>query len=1443
MVKSVVDDIEKLRSQLLEMGKTNNLVNYQIKDERTIQITDSDMEEVLTKLVIDGGGLKVTNVKMAAAGSDDLRSLLSRSDIDGRLERLIQRYREDFDDLGYTTVFVALGFITWKGKGGAKAPIVLLPVRLNRDDTGSVRIFWSGDDVCVSPTLIEKLKESNVRVPPLEPIETVADLRKCLDVLKASIEGRAEFGTNAQIVIDVFDFSKSVMYNDLDTSSWPHISPLVDKILRPPVGNIDKREEREIPSCTYSILNADASQMNVVMDVLDGHSVVVEGPPGTGKSQTIANIIAECLGNKKTVLFVSEKMAALNIVKKRLDDADLTRYVLELHSENSNRKNFLKEMERSMMSEPTSDPLSEQECMKLERVRSELDAYAQAVSEPMGNRGLTPYQLIGMRESAHAGIKRRRRNPVRVDIKNATEIDDDQWDSLVSLLRSAADIMPQVMPVKKNVWKDHKVCDFTPDREHTLRDNIANVNKRLDDIQASYRDVCKLMGVTAPQTIGEMAELGEICDSMRRYGGMALKDIMEGDPDEYIKATEPKISAVASLQEHRNEIFKKYREGVLNIDAGELAARYEKYENKLLGGSKRREIKSILESNSNTGSVADAEIGQDLEKISKYQKELRTFATIEHRGLFGDKWRGAASDAIELRGIRDWTVKVKKNIKSGKFSDTTALLISRGTQGTPLDSKTAELNMYVSDMMRSIDLINNILGSQIKENRNDLKPVSLRKWLKDLTTNMDTLKPWSSYCDLLNKFEDTPITEMASRISSGDIHPQDFVDTLILNFSGALLAVAVNERPPLRTFSFETHDMLIKDHDLLDRVILETNKSRLAMRMHRITTERMNEQDEKIRILKGEFNRGHGQISVRKIMKLAGSGVQSIKPCFMMSPRSVAQFMDHDDVTFDVVIFDEASQVLPAESIGSLMRAQQAVIMGDSKQLPPTSFFEKKGDSTNEVAMVTDMESLLNLCRAALPVRVLSWHYRSRHDSLMALSNRLFYDDRLMVCPSPSPAPENMGLQLRYVRSAIYERGITGSNPKEAKMIARAVWHHYIDTPARSLGIATYNINQQKAITAEVEKMFKRHPDARANMMRHTDEPFMIRNLENIQGDERDVMYVSIGYGYDTDGKLSKSFGTLNREGGERRLNVLMTRAREQCVIFSNFKSADMGMREDMPEGVKALQAYLEYAEYGHTSKLDTPPLKDQLAESIATFLASKGVKTRMNIGTSSFRIDLAVCSPKDPNIFVLAICLDGRTYQRIKYTRDRDRMFSFMLTRMGWDMCRVWSMDWYSNPDAAKKRLWNKVSTVLSKISAEMKTDTALFDMVSELIESESPICRDVLYDKVKTLTNAPRITSAMKKEVEDAAASCVYLGKAAEDDGFLMAPGRDITVRKRDTSAKWRPEWIHHSEYIKAIKEASVNGTTENEIITSALSKMGLPNTTEFREEVEQYMGLPLK
>lgn len=1436
------DEIGKLRAQLLDMGKNNNLVNYQYLDDRSIRLIDTKPEDVFRMLVLEGAGPRIISSKAVNISEDDLKGNSSQTDIDRKLERMIRRYYEDYENLGYTTVFVAMGFLSWKTNTNNKAPIVLMPAKLRRNDSGNVCISWNGDDVRVSPTFMEKLRELNIRIPDQEPIESLEALEKCFETMSTAIDGRIGFKISSGVVIDTFDFSKSVMYNDIDPANWPEIPELVQRIMDPSLNGKEQATERRIPSCTYSILDGDSSQMSVVMDVLEGRSVVVEGPPGTGKSQTISNIISECLGNGKTVLFVSEKMAALNVVKRRLNEAGLASYIMELHSDNMNRKNFLREMERSMSREQILDAPSDSECSRLERIRGDLDAYADAVSQPIGDRGFTPYQLIGMRDVALGNIKRRKRVPVRIEIKEPLSIDDKAWDDCIDLLRTASELIPQVMPIKKNPWKDCDVRNLTPDREYAFRDHMFNISKRMEDIQAASKDVCKVLGVPVPQTLGEYIALDKECKNILRLGSISLRD-MEGDADEYMMAADAVIRDLNDIQTMRATILKKYRTGIFEVDA---AGNYDEFirSKKTLLKKTYKDMKKVFDKNAFSTNLSEESMEKDFVTLADYQKKLKEFDPTDKDNLFGEKWNGIDSKVEVLKNIRDWTVSVKRNRTSGRFTDTTALIISRGGNGSPLESIYKEMGDNITSLLRSMDGIMDILGMDpedvFEKGYNELKPAGVKKWLKDLNSNMDTLRPWANYCDMMEKFAISPINDLGKKASNGDINALDIMDTFLVGYTGALIASAVETRPSLRDFSYELREIWVKDFSDLDVSLLKTNCERLRKRLMTISEEKMEQEEEGIRILKGEFNRGNGQMSVRKIMNLAGPAIQAVKPCFMMSPLSVAQYLANKEIRFDVVIFDEASQVLPADSLGTLLRGRQAVIMGDSKQLPPTIFFEKKEEGSSDAATPRDMESLLNLCRASLPVRVLSWHYRSKHSSLMALSNRLFYDDKLMVCPSPFPAPPHMGLKLRYVRTAVYERGATGTNPKEAKMIARAVWHHYIETPEKSLGVATFNINQQKAITEEVEKMFRRHADARANMMLNTTEPLIIRNLESIQGDERDVMFVSVGYGYDTDGKLSKSFGALNRAGGERRLNVLMTRAREQCIMFSNFKSMDMGIRENAPEGVNALQAYLEYAEFGHTSKLDSPPIKDDLVESIGTFLASKGVKTSINVGSSGFRIDVAVCSPEDPSTYIMGICLDGRTYQNMKYTRDRDRTFTSMLQRMGWNTYRIWSMDWYANPESSKKRLWSRVSGALAKVASRPAADPEMFSLVSELVEKWSPIHKDMLQFKVKEAKKVPTVSAKMRNEIADAVAAAITLGRFEEKDNFLLVPGRPIFPRIRNKDEKWKPEWVHPEEYIKALKESVDIELNEDQIIAAALQRLGLPDHKVFREEARTYLGI---
>ena len=303
----------------------------------------------------------------------------------------------------------------------------------------------------------------------------------------------------------------------------------------------------------------------------------------------------------------------------------------------------------------------------------------------------------------------------------------------------------------------------------------------------------------------------------------------------------------------------------------------------------------------------------------------------------------------------------------------------------------------------------------------------------------------------------------------------------------------------------------------------------------------------------------------------------------MMSPLSVAQYLDptNEELQFDVVIFDEASQVKPEDALGAFMRGKTAVVMGDTQQLPPTSFFDQMatGESEEEVATSLDMESILHLCKLSFPVKMLKWHYRSRHESLISVSNKEFYNNELLVYPSPSHDDPELGLKLHYNPNTVYDRGSSSANHLEARDVVKEIFNHfdkYGDT--KSLGVGTFSVAQKNAILEELEIERKKRPELEPLFSENKDERFFVKNLETIQGDERDVILISVGYGYDQAGKMSLNFGPLNQDGGERRLNVLITRAREKCVVFSNFKAYDMHLTANPPYGVKALKEFLSYA-------------------------------------------------------------------------------------------------------------------------------------------------------------------------------------------------------------------------------------------------------------------------
>jgi very-short-patch-repair endonuclease len=502
-----------------------------------------------------------------------------------------------------------------------------------------------------------------------------------------------------------------------------------------------------------------------------------------------------------------------------------------------------------------------------------------------------------------------------------------------------------------------------------------------------------------------------------------------------------------------------------------------------------------------------------------------------------------------------------------------------------------------------------------------------------------------------------------------------------------LQRLAYAQFPALSQFERAGHEDAAAQFRAADRASLLYNRTR-AMTRHfeNLPNPSSPLAGGQMMVLKNEFARKRGHMPIRKLMLEAGRVVQAIKPVFMMSPLSVASFLPPGAVEFDLIVFDEASQVKPVDALGAVARGKKLVVVGDSKQLPPTSFFDSltgAGEDANEENVTADIQSILELCKARqMPERMLRWHYRSLHQSLIAASNHLFYEDKLVIFPSPGGKGQ-LGLVYHYLPTTYYERGTTRTNPQEAAAVAAAVLHHARTTPKLTLGVVAFSTVQRQAIQDALEIGRRQHPETEAFFAAHRHEPFFIKNLENVQGDERDVILISIGYGRTKDGYLTMSFGPLNGEGGERRLNVLITRAKQRCEVFTNLTADDLDLNRTRAKGVAALKTFLNFAQHRRLNQNEETgrELESPFEEAVYRALAARGYTVRPQIGSQGFYIDLAVVDPDVPGRYVLGIECDGAMYHSARSARDRDRLRQQVLEAVGWRLHRIWSTDWFRDP------------------------------------------------------------------------------------------------------------------------------------------------------------------
>ena len=1453
-------EFKNLRKELLDLTLRNQLLNFKSRA-KTITIVNQSPINLYQTLVLQENKMYfVANKKdkkedkssvwdhipfdfsKFSEGDKKLATDLTPKELQKRLYYINNQAKTMLQEQGYNILYLAVGFLEWNDKSKPRqknnAPLVLIPVSMERKKVGeSFNLEWTGEDIQTNISLKAKLLEGGIELPDFEFKKYGEVIDHYLASVRRAVSRMDGWEVNSNVALGFFSFTKFVMYNDLNPEAWADNvdltkNELIQAIFNPAKNDHEAFREEDIDSRLeyqnmYQVLDADSSQIAAIQDVKAGRNLVVEGPPGTGKSQTIVNLIAELLAEGKSVLFVSEKMAALDVVKDRLTGVGLGKFVLELHSHKTRRKKFLKDLQKAT-NVRAQEPLNiDQTIRKLETLRRQLDDYSQIIHKPVFAVNLSAFQLYGMKESADDHFARKNTLMPLVRFESPENVTLKDLDDMKIALENLAELYQTIS--KENPWSKCAPKSLLPADLREIEMLINDTLLALDNFLVERGRVYDIYGIKKPDTLNEFQNslsAFEIIKSQNAelIDGSILKSGAwnNNNDDAFIL-----IQELQKYQKYAGALA-KFNQSIFQVDIDRLIYELQHLSTKKFRFFNNKQHIELVER------YYAVPVPNNIEDIIRDLKQAKVIIklrrNLEANNALGQKYYGGYwhlnANPEDLKAIARWMHEFTALVREGTFSQNTIDLMSKDLFDIKPERDLAEYidsgEEFVRVLSRLKDKLNPRSKLIFKRETGDVPFEAWQEQLYNWRGQLSSLHLWSQYLNTKNALKSSNAKMFVDSIEKRNIKKEDIESLVEGNFADSLLNILFVENQELATFVGELHENRIREFKDLDKKILTLNRKRIYHKLNsNIPKIFGGTENPQAKILAGEFTRKSGHMPVRKLLEKAGGMIKQIKPCFMMSPLSIAQYLDptNEELQFDVVIFDEASQVKPEDALGAFMRGKTAVVMGDTQQLPPTSFFDQMSDadSDEEEATSLDMESILHLCKLSFPVKMLKWHYRSRHESLITVSNREFYDDDLLVYPSPSHSDPELGLKFHYNPNTQYLRGASSKNPLEAKDVVEEIFNHfekYGDT--KSLGVGTFSVAQKNAILEELEVKRKEHPEYEPLFSDNKDERFFVKNLETIQGDERDVILISVGYGYDQDGKMSLNFGPLNQDGGERRLNVLITRAREKCVVFSNFKAYDMNLTANPPYGVKSLKEFLEYAE---NLTLGTPGMgeyaKEPFEDAIASFLEENGYTVDRQIGCAGFRVDLAIVDDENPGKYILGITTDGKMYASSKVARDRDRLREQVLTGLGWKLYHLWSTDWYRNRDLGRKKLLDFVENSIRETREEEKRRSEEEKRLAEKRRLEAE-------KKAEELRIAREKEEAERKAREEEE-------NAGEINPEDIGPADFVEVEKVDDGdILEKPIDVSELDPEEFFKEAEAEETTPNETINE--NNVSQENESEF-------------
>lgn len=1333
------------RDKLLDSGTRNRLIHINRKNTRAkaINIVNERTEDVFRILATNGKTMtfEATGRDKPAPGDEDAPSIApipARGDADfdearftdNKLEtklgpeaqqrKLLSIFRDAktaVEEQGVDILFLALGFLTWVEAKSSKierhAPLILLPVELKRNaKTSGYDIRVRDDDIVTNLSLQKRLLEDfGIELPEIDPEDF--DPMRYLDKVERAVEDKSEWSVDRDgMQLGFFSFAKLLMRRDLDPETWPGGSIGENGPLASILSRRYSAQDAAIPKGTpldsalspqnmLHVLEADASQARVIEEVRSGRDLVVQGPPGTGKSQTITNIIAAAVNNGRTVLFVAEKMAALSVVYDRLVKTGLRDVCLELHSRSSNKKAVLQELKRTL-GEGRSVPDAGEMPTALPETRDQLNRWTELMHQPTGAAGLTPYKLLG-RLSTYMG--RKMRTPPTVDgleDLGASEIAEVEADLRIIEEQAAQPGFLQTHAFRGA--RDHAIT--TVDRRRMEEELVAALEAVLNSTKLGDK-LATLLGYTGERTLDGDAKMVSALD--------ALQTVPDGHGAELHALLQTQIApsaivaldGAADMQSQREALRGQLQPMAETVPLVHLRSPLQRGANSWFARlmpayrAARREFESLLKTPSSHSPQALAGLlDKTLSMRNAVEKTAQDEAVLA--AALGDGYSGIETNFRLQREL----VTIAEDIQSNQCNPRLALMQGLAQRRSELRTATERLRTLTAETQTALQKVAQRLSLDFapyggtKLRSTDL--TTIKSLMAAMSADPESYVVWAEVGQARIRLAARNLSELVERALSGEAGDASLRNQFRYAHAESAWKAALGTNPELSALMGISRRDAVKRFADLEKAWRETATRMVrANHLKQLPTGAAGE----MAVLRGEMGKKTRHMPIRKLMDKAGGMIQRIKPVLLMSPISVAQYLPPGKLEFDLLLIDEASQVRPEDALGTIARSKQIVVVGDQKQLPPTNFFARitGNDDYDEdadidgIADATDMESVLTLCEASgLRQEMLEWHYRSRDPSLITVSNLEFYDSGLKLPPSPLQDDPDFGLSLTRVpgvyTSASKGSGRPGTNRIEAEALADAIAEHAQNDSDMSLGIVAFSVRQRDMITEVLENRRREDPVLDGFLSATGGEGVFVKNIENVQGDERDVILISVGYGpHEPNARLaSMRFGPVNGKGGGRRLNVLFSRARSRCRVFCSFDPADIDLQRTPSEGVRILKRYLTYAANGElVEKAPTGLDADsELEVDIANVIRDLGYTVDYQVGTAGFRIDLGVRHPDRPGRYMLAVEADGATYHSALWARERDRLRQGVLEHLGWRFHRIWSTDWFQTRGREIERL-----------------------------------------------------------------------------------------------------------------------------------------------------------